>query len=354
MKALKQFLSSAFVALLLFNSSLIVAENFVKDLDDDLLYTVKKNDTVWGICKTYVNDPLCWKKLVVYNQLKNPKYLPPQSIIRIPKSWLIDHPTTALVIAVEGEVSVLREVDSLNVKPIEEKLIVGDLLKQQDVVKALKGTAMIKFADESRLLLKANSTIRMASLQFYDPSQLVNTRVELLKGRVKAQVEKIKNKNSSYEIVTPAAVATVRGTEFRVAASRDESSASVMRTELLTGALDVSSDLNQQAIVAGQAVMAIEGKGVFDPVQLLPRPLLRLNESKNMNLPFELEWKSMPKATSYKVTLMDKNNQVWEKTTEGNTLIIEDLDEGAFQILIRGIDAQGFEGRNRRLNISLP
>jgi hypothetical protein len=330
---------------LFFTSSLI----FAQSTKDDLLYTVKKNDTVWGVCKTYVSDPLCWMKLVEYNQLKNPKYLPPNSIIRIPKAWLIDHPTTALVIAVEGEVNVLRQG-----APKEEILKVGDQLSQQDVVKALNGTAMIKFADDSRLLLKANSIIRMASLQFYDPSQLVNTRVELLKGRVKAQVEKVTNKNSRYEISTPAAVAAVRGTEFRVAHVKAKEGHVVMRTELLTGDLLVSSGTNQQAITAGQAVMAIEGQGVMEPVRLLPRPLMTLNESKQLSLPLEIQWHAVIDAESYKVSLITDTNQVWEKETESPSFLLQDLNSGRYELLIRGVDSQGFEGRNRRLSINLP
>lgn len=345
MKVMKPIFTHAITALLLLTSSFI----FAQTAEDDLLYTVKKNDTVWGVCKTYVSDPLCWMKLVEYNQLKNPKYLPPKSIIRIPKAWLIDHPTTALVIAVEGEVNVVREGAQK-----EEILRVGDQLSQQDVVKALNGTAMIKFADDSRLLLKANSIIRMESLQFYDPSQLVNTRVELLKGRVKAQVEKVTNKNSRYEISTPAAVAAVRGTEFRVAHAKAEEGHVVMRTELLTGALLVSSDINQQTITAGQAVMAIEGQGVMEPVMLLPRPLMALNESKQLSLPLEIQWQAITEAVSYKVSLITETNQLWEKETETPSFLLQDLSAGRYELLIRGVDSQGFEGRNRRLSINLP
>lgn len=344
MDLLKRFITLGLFALFHVSFSFAVEES----PGQELLYTVKKNDTVWGICKTYVSDPLCWQKLVQYNQLKNPKYLPPKSIIRIPKSWLIDHPTTALVIAVEGKVLVVR--DSANSETV---LAVGDLLNQQDVVKALDGSAMIKFADDSRLLLKSNSTIRMASLQFYDPSQLVNTRIELLKGRVKAQVKKISNQNSSYQISTPAAVAAVRGTEFRVGHAQEHDGAPVvMRTELLTGALDVSADTTQQSIIAGQAVMAIEGKGVFEPVTLLSRPLMALNKQQDFNLPFTFDWQNLPSAVSYKVTLMEKDVQIWEVETSKATILIDDIPFGEYQILIRGIDSQGFEGRNRQLNLN--
>lgn len=342
---IKQLLNTSIIALLYFSSQLSFSEP-----SEEFLYTVKKTDTVWGICKAYVHDPLCWKKLVVYNQLDNPKYLPPKSIIRIPKAWLIDHSTTALVIAVEGDVLVVH-----NETKLEERLNVGDKLSQQDIVKSMNGTAMIQFADDSRLLLKANSSIRMASLQFYDASQLVNTRVELLKGRVKAQVEKLTNKNSQYQISTPAAVAAVRGTEFRVARSESKLGNSVeMRTELLTGALEVASDLNKQYIVSGQGVLAIEGKGVGQPVRLLARPLMALNESQKIILPLNLKWKIIDKAASYKVTLMTLESQVWEKTTSEPEVMIEDIGSGRYKLLIRGIDEQGFEGRNRRLDLVIP
>lgn len=341
---MKQLIISMMATLVLFSASFIDAQA----AEDDLIYTVKKSDTVWGVCKAYVSDPLCWQKLVAYNQIKNPKYLPPKSTVRIPKAWLIDHPTTALVIAVEGEVNVVRE----GIK--EKRLFVADQLSQEDIVKALNGSAMIQFADESRMLLKANSTIRMASLQFYDSDQLVSTRVELLKGRVKALVEKISNKNSRYEISTPAAVAAVRGTEFRVGYAESTEGSAVMRTELLEGALELTSDTNQQDIIAGQAVMAIEGQGVSEPVALLPRPLMALNESKTLTLPFDIQWQPIDGAISYKVSLMMGDGQLWEISTEETYLTLQDLDSGNFELLIRGVDSQGFEGRNRRVKIDLP
>lgn len=345
MKALKKLLIFTLCALLLLNTSF----TFAGSESGDFSYTVKKNDTIWAICKIYVNDPLCWKKLVEYNQIKIPKYLPPKSIIRIPKTWLKNHSTTALVIAVEGQVNVVRKGNQ-----DQKSLVVGDLLSQEDVVQALNGTAMIKFADESRLLLKANSTIRMASLQFYDASQLVNTRVELLKGRVKALVEKISNKNSRYEIATPAAVAAVRGTEFRVANEKDGNGNTVMKTELLTGALAIISDKNNKNIVPGQAVMAVEGEGVFEPVNLLSRPLLEINGARSFSLPYNLQWKPLEGAVSYKIILIADSNQLWEKSTKDTQLTLQNLALGSFELLIRGVDSQGFEGRDRRLKINLP
>lgn len=317
--------------------------------DEDFHYTVKKNDTIWGICEAYVDDSLCWKKLTAYNELKNPKYLPPRSIVRIPKSWLNTHPTTALVIAVEGEVTVSR-------KGLQEQssLLVGDKLSQEDIVQSLNGRAMIEFADESRLLLKANSIIRMSTLQFYDPTQLVNTRVELIKGRVRAQVEKVTNARSRYEIETPAAVAAVRGTEFRVGSDLDSEGNSLMRTELLTGALLVSSDLNRQDLSAGEGVMAIEGKGVSEPIKLLSPPVMIINGARSFQRPYDLKWNNLDKAVSYKITLVQNGEELWEISTETPQFSLQNLNSGKFEVLIRGVDKQGFEGKNRRVNLNLP
>ncbi len=348
MTTIKRLFMIGFIALSISFSALDAGAAL--DAESEFLYTVKKNDTVWGVCKTYVSDPLCWKKLVEYNQLKNPKYLPPASILRIPKAWLLDHSTTALVISVEGDVLVTKEGVADDVP-----LNVGDRLSQRDIVKSTQGSAMIEFADNSRLLLKANSIIRMSSLQFYDADQLVSTRVELLRGRVKAQVEKLTNKNSSYKISTPAAVAAVRGTEFRVAHTENPESGLVeMRTELLTGKLLVDSGSNAQEIETGQAVLAIEGKGVNAPVTLLPRPLLLLNEKQSYSLPLDFKWQPLSGARAYKITLMTKDTQIWEKESTDPKVLIEDMSAGEYLLLIRGIDEHGFEGRDRRLTLILP
>lgn len=347
MKALTSFYRIVLIALLSLAFSYSTAEPSA--VDDVLLYSVKKNDTVWGICKAYVADPLCWKKLVEFNQLKNPKYLPPKSILKIPRAWLIDQSATALVIAVEGDVSISREGSLTN-----EQLEIGNLLNQQDVITSQEGTAMIEFEDDSRLLLKNNSMIRMASLQFSNSTQIIDTRIELLKGRVKAQVEKLRNENSHYEVMTPAAIVAVRGTEFRVSSTKNEMTGAVeMRTELLSGALLVKSESNQQNIVSGQAVLAVEKEGVSEAIELLKRPLMDLNERKSITFPLLLDWKNLKKAVSYKVTLMKQEEQVWEKSTQESELLIENIDSGQYQLLIRGIDGQGFEGQNRYLNIEL-
>lgn len=314
----------------------------------DWEYKVKQDDTVWALCKTYVADSQCWRKLVEYNKIPNPKYIPPGTVIRIPHAWLKSAVAEALVVAVEGQVSVSRDGEDGS-----RKLKINDKLSQLDTVVAENGSAMIEFADQSRLLLKPNSAVRMQGLGYFRDSGIATTEIRLLKGRVKANVHKLRNAQSRFNISTPAAVAAVRGTEYRVALAEPKDGKAVMLTELLEGQVGVSSDINSEVINAGEAVKAVENEGVKEPVKLLPRPLLALNQEESIALPYSLEWQPLKGAHHYRVSLSRQGVLVWEKQVTSTTLDVDLEKSGDFQIMISGVDQHGFEGLPRRLSLSM-
>lgn len=335
-----------FLQPLLFLSLLFPLFSLAEQDQDDWLYQVKVNDTIWDICKNYVADSQCWRKLVDYNQIKTPKYLPPDTIVRIPKAWLKPSLAQALVIAVQGEVKVLRDGEEG-----EKPVTVGDQLSQFDTITARNGSAMIKFADDSRLLLKPNSAVRMQGLRYYQRGGIANTQLRLLKGRVKASVEKLRGLESRFDIATPAAVAAVRGTEFRVGLA-EESGKAVMVTELLEGGLDMTNDQGKQRLEAGEALRAVEGETLQAPVKLLPRPRLELSAAEQVVLPYSLRWQPIVGAAYYKVSLRQSGLLLWESSTTDVTYAIDLPGDGDFEVQISAVDEQGFEGRGRRLRIA--
>ena len=329
---------------------MLVLSNFslAEEGTDDWHYKVKLNDTIWDICKNYVADSQCWRKLVKYNQIKTPKYIPPGSVVKIPKAWLKDSVAQALVISVEGDVMVSRDGEAG-----ERALNVGDKLNQLDTITAKNGSAMIEFADQSRLLLKPNSAVRMQGLRYYQRGGIADTQIRLLKGRVRANVEKLKGLESRFNIATPAAVAAVRGTEFRVGytpATADQKASMV--TELLEGKLQVANDFGEQQLTAGQAVRAIEGEAVKEPVRLLPRPKLDLKSQQEVALPYRVQWYDIKGADHYKVTLSRNDSVVWEMTTQVPEFDVDVGEDGDYELRISAVDSNGFEGRGRRLRIS--
>ena len=318
------------------------------DSSGDWQYEVKRDDTVWDICKNYVAGNQCWRKLVKYNNIKTPKYLPPGTVLNIPKAWLKPSVAQALVISVRGDVIVSRAGED-GQKPV----IKGDKLDQMDTVTAKNGSAMIEFADQSRLLLKPNSAVRLQGLRYYQRGGIAETQIRLLKGRVRANVEKLKGLGSRFDIATPAAVAAVRGTEFRVGFSpADGDNKAIMTTELLEGSVKVANDQGEQTLAAGEAVRAVEGEAVAAPVALLPRPRLDLTKEQEVRLPHRVVWYEVKGADYYRVTLSRDGILLWEVTTQIPELEVDVADDGEYELIISAVDAQGFEGKGRRLRIS--
>ena len=317
-----------------------------EEKDPDWLYEVKVTDTIWDICKSYVSDNQCWRKLVEYNQVKTPKYLPPGTVLKIPRSWLKPALAQALVIAVEGEVSVSREN-----QPDETMLAIGDKLNRSDVVTARNGSAMIQFADDSRLLLKPNSSVRMEGLRYYQRGGIADTQIRLLKGRVKASVEKLRGAGSRFDITTPAAVAAVRGTEFRVGLGTEDGKA-VMLTELLEGGLNLENDQGEQTLSSGEGLRAIEGEVLPEPVKLLPRPRLDFSASKEITLPHQLRWFAVEGAQKYRVSLRKNTVLLWEMETFDPEFELDLPQDGEYEVQISAVDQFGFEGQARRLKMA--
>ncbi|MCT8332789.1 lipoprotein LipL45 [Leptospira sp. 85282-16] len=100
----------------------------------------------------------------------------------------------------------------------EEKAQLGALLKSGDnVVTGDNGKVDIQFADGSSIRISPKSAIDFAKLS-QDSSGTTDTQIALVSGKVFAKVNKAK-KEDNFTVVTPTAIAGVRGTSFIVEAA---------------------------------------------------------------------------------------------------------------------------------------
>lgn len=100
----------------------------------------------------------------------------------------------------------------------EEKAHLGALLKSGDnVVTGDNGKVDIQFADGSSIRISPKSAIDFAKLS-QDNSGTTDTQIALVSGKVFAKVNKAK-KEDNFTVVTPTAIAGVRGTSFIVEAA---------------------------------------------------------------------------------------------------------------------------------------
>lgn len=95
----------------------------------------------------------------------------------------------------------------------------GDTLQQGDVIRTGEGAhAVLTFFDGSVIELEPDSEIRVETLQASSAGDLLMTMQQTI-GRSWHVVSRALTPNSKYEVRTPAATATVRGTAFLVSVS---------------------------------------------------------------------------------------------------------------------------------------
>jgi len=214
-------------------------------------------------------------------------------------------------------------------------------------------SAREQFADGSTLLIQNNSQVLSNSLSSYGKTVVVDTRLRLQQGRVETSVTPMKNSGSRYEIKTPAAVAAVRGTQFRVAY---EDKQQTMASEVVKGAVNVAAEGIQQVVEKGFGTITEKGKPPAAPVKLLTQPDLNEIPDTLKYLPYTFKWPALENATQYRVQISSaeqQNSLLHETNQDSEQFILKDLNDGDYILRIRGIDKNGLEGFNAEHTFNL-
>ena len=305
-------------------------------------YTFQPGDSLWKVAKTYTNSVNNWRELQKLNRIGrgHDRQIRPGVRIRIPVRLLKQQPAPAVVTSTTAGVRLIRRDKS------EHKLAVGDKLYSGDrIITQNKQFVSLRFADGSMLTILPQSTVSMDRLSRYRQTGMIDTRVRLESGNVDTSVEK-QAPGNRYEISTPTAVTEVRGTGFRVAAS----SPTRARTEVSQGTVEVSAGGSQQSVPAGYGIVAEKGKPLAPPVKLLDPPSLQFSQT------MQLSWRPLDKARAYRLQLAKDarfTQIVDDRRTSALSIDLAELAEGDYHLRLRGIDAQGLEGRNGHLKVTI-
>ncbi|MCP4077993.1 MAG: LysM peptidoglycan-binding domain-containing protein [Gammaproteobacteria bacterium] len=301
-------------------------------------YTFRPGDSLWEIAKKYTTSVNNWSEIQSINQIRqgSDRIILPGTRIVIPVSMLKLQPTPAKVIALSGGASLVRANGE------KDELEVGTLLYSGDlVVTEEKQNLRLQFADKSELQVLSNSEVVLDKLSHHKKTGMVDTRIRLNSGSVNTWVEK-QNKDSFYEIKTPAAITAVRGTSFRLASD----ASFISRTEVTEGVVSVSASNTEQLVKEGYGIVAEKGKPLSEPIKLLTPPVLGENQSEDQS-GLKLSWVKLDGAKFYRYQLAvdDKFNQViTENTIQENTIEMTELKPGRYYLRVRGIDESQLEG----------
>ena len=310
----------------------------------EFVYTVQPGDHLWSIAQRYLQSPTLAVPLRQLNQIPDDRRLMPGTRLRIPERWLRLQTTGVRVLAFSGEVSVLADGGASRRPPV-----VGESLQPPLVLRTgAAGSASLQFADGSRVLVLQDSelALRQATTRLLDRTDTV--LLELVRGGMENAVQPRGVQGGRFEIRTPAAVAAVRGTHFRVHAWQ-EGDVARARSEVLEGAVQFGNAAGAVLAQAAQGSLASRGQPPAVPVALLPAPDLSALPALAERLPVDLPFAPLEGAAGYRsqiapdagfeVTLSDQTHQRPRVQAVA-------LPDGQYVLRVRGIDANGLEGRS--------
>ena len=327
-----------FISVLILLLQVLLFSVSVQAEDEYWEYTLRPGDTIWKIAREYTNSVNNWDDIQRLNNIgKGPdRTIPPGTRIKIPVSMLKQKPTPAVVIALSGEVNLIRANGNTEVLVVGSKLYSGDKIVTVD-----EQNLRIQFADKSELQVFSNSELLFDKLGYHEDTGMVDTRVRLPQGRVKTWVEKLRPQ-SRYEIETPAAVTAVRGTQYRLSSDQGQ----ITRTEVTEGEVGVSAGGVTQQVSSGFGLMAEKGKPLTLPVKLLDAPVINNNQSTVAG-ELNITWSILPDAAEYRYQLArdEKFDQIiLSSATMTARLIATDLEPGEYYVRVRGIAVNRLEG----------
>ena len=309
---------------------------------EEWTYTTRPNDTLWDISQKYLKSVTYWERLQKHNSVNIAKNLAPGTRLRIPLNWLKIKAADATVVSVTGTV----ELTSSETTKTETLLSKHTVSIGHKIITGSNASALIQFADGSTLLIQQNSQVLFDTLSSYEQTGMVDTRLRLQQGRVETSVTPMKNSRSRYEITTPAAVAAVRGTQFRIAYENQQQT---MASEVVKGEVNVAAEGIEQAVKKGFGTITEKGKAPQPPVKLLTKPNISQFPTVLKYLPYTFNWPPLENANQYRVQITSAEQQdglIYESTHNAEQFLLSELDNGQYILRLRGVDENGLEGFN--------
>ncbi len=307
---------------------------------EEWIYTVRPGDTLSGISHEYLINIDYWPKVMQLNDIDEARKLSPGTRLRIPVEWLKQHSAVVKVIAKHGNVSLISASSS-------SALTANANLQAGQGIRTGKNSSIsIEFADGSRILVLPNSEILIESTTKNPDTGAATLSVQVLKGYIENEVAPQKP-GGRYRITTPAAVAAVRGTNFRV--STDDGG-DLMRNEVLQGKVEVSGSGVSRSVGAGFATLAKTGEPPSVPTLLPLAPDLSGLNKRIAKADITFSWPtSSPKVVNYRAQLAQDtsfNAPIHNRLMQTPEVTWLELSPGNYFMRVRGIDDKGFEGFN--------
>lgn len=315
----------------------------------EVLYSVQKGDNLYVLAENHfrrIDDYVVVQRL---NRIRDPRRIPVDRILRIPRKLLKHEPVAASILSFRGNVGVIR--NGRNV-PITTGAVI---LEGDEISTAANSFVSVGMPDGSAVALPSQSRVTVRRLQKITLTGAVERLFAVQRGRARAVVSPL-DENDEFHLSTPIAVSAVRGTEFRVSYSAEDARST---TETLSGEVTMAgADEDLRTLPAGFG--AIASRIELSPaIPLLPAPRLAVPGKVQDEHELVFESVPLPGAMAYRVQIaLDAGflEVVGEAVSVSSEVHLSAVPDGTWFARISAIDANGLEGRyetysfQRRLN----
>lgn len=223
---------------------------------NEVAHIVKEGDTLEGLARDYLDMPRQWPLLQTRNKVADPRRLQPGSVIWIPVH--LQPSESATVQFVQGTVTAQARAGDLPA-PISPG---GKLEEGTALQVGPESFVAVRLADGTVVRVQAQSELQLRQLRRRGRAGSVQSVLEMQKGGLESTVPPSTEPQRRFEIRTPLAVTSVRGTHFSVAmAESGQTTASV-----LNGSVAVQSrrdtDSHPAASLTAPTALLAPGQGL--------------------------------------------------------------------------------------------
>lgn len=322
-------------------------------------YVTVAGDTLYEVAQRYLSDTRGWRALAGLNHVSAPRRLPPGMKLRLPLALLRREAAPVSIVAMSGLVTTrVFDRSAGSASHVAVPLLLGRVLGENDMVSTgADGFATLETEDGSYVTLTPNSSIVLSTLRKMVLTGMNERIIELEKGEVTNEVTHAKQPGDRFEVRTPAIVAGVRGTHFRVNVAPTMTAVEVLEGNV---AVDPTADTvprktglppgNSQMVAGGEGSATPNGGAIGSPRPLLSAPSL-IDAAKVQDgrvVTFSLA--PMDGASAYRVQIArdaDELDLIRDARVETSTAVFSDMPDGTYFVRVSAIDALGLEGLPR-------
>ena len=321
--------------------------------DDSVAHTVQPGDTLEGLARYYLNAPQQWPLLQKRNAMADPRRLRPGSTLRIPTHLL---PSAAAQLDfVQGDVRITATAAATATAATAAPLQPGSALPEGTRLQVgAEGFVVVRLADGSVVRVPAQSDVQLQQMRRTGRTGQVRAVVDLHRGGLDAQVPASTDASRRFEVRTPRATTSVRGTRFGVMLTSDgRSSTSVHEGSVAVQPQADAAHANNTAastlLDPGQGI-AVAADGRPGPVrQLLPAPDLSalpaaIGEAGIVALALGPQSTA---AAAYQVQIA-RDEALSQVLRNGifaaDAIRLQGLPDGSYTLAVRALDEAGLAG----------